>query len=98
MLEIKLTDLDRRLLISGETIGKIIDNHVKTLDASKIEVGEYLRIEVVKPWLEKMKDLPPEMVNKILLAEHNLCSLDWNIANDKIPRREAYFRILLSSC
>ena len=92
MDEIKFTELEKRLLVSGETIGKIIDNYFGNTITSRIEVGDYLRVEVIKPTkqetaLERMKELPPEMVNKILLAEHNLCSLDWNRANDRIKTK-----------
>tara|TARA_Y100000748_G_scaffold193088_1_gene161701 strand:- start:17277 stop:18569 length:1293 start_codon:yes stop_codon:yes gene_type:complete len=92
MDEIKFTELEKRLLVSGETIGKMIDKYFGNTIASKIEVGDYLRVEIIKPrkqarTLERMKELPPEMVNKILLAEHNLCSLDWNRANDRIKTK-----------
>ena len=92
MHEIKFTELEKRLLVSGETIGKMIDVYFGNTIASQIEVGDYLRVEVVKPrkqarTLERMKELPPEMVNKILLAEHNLCSLDWNRANNRIKTK-----------
>jgi len=92
MDEIKFTELEKRLLVSGETIGKMIDKYFGNTIASQIEVGDYLRVEIIKPrkqarTLERMKELPPEMVNKILLAEHNLCSLDWNRANDRIKTK-----------